>query len=189
MSNFRGRCGDTVDVPLLAATATFTGASGRQLIIAELSGTCDITIYGSNRQAIGSATGVRAGYDLWIPDGFAAVLITAGTAQTAKLIVSDEPVRYNRLSGSVEAVIAASTTLTAGKVIVGAGATTIAAVAGQQRILVRADLANTAAVTMGTVAGTGVFLMAGEWDLIATADAVDLISTAAGQVIHYRQES
>lgn len=177
----------TQDITCTAGVAAHAGVGARQFMLLEAGSAVDLKFYNRNDEVVGTVVGALQGFSV-ITDGYAKVEITSAANQTIRVCHANEQVSFNRLSGSIEANLSPTTTLTPGTVTVGAVATTLPALVGQKRITIKCASSNGGTVTLGTVSGAGLTFGAGEGITLDTEATLDVIASAAGQVVEYVQE-
>lgn len=149
-----GRYGDGQPVPVLANTWTPTGAIGKHFMVAECIGSFEYEIRLRGR-IIGAGAGLKAGFGLFIPEGFDSILLKCATAQTVLLIISDDRIDYNRVTGTITTTGAALTPTHGGNAAVPVAGITITPGAGTVAMQLTGDPANSDMIWPSGTIGQG----------------------------------
>lgn len=149
------------DVVLTASTQQAVGKAGKYLCLATITGTVDYECR-RNGRTVATGKNAREGLSFPVAGGFDTVLLTSATGQTAQLIVSDEPIIYNRMAGSVSVVPGDLTPEHGGSGAVdSATGVLVTPPAGTKFVTFMADDTNTDIIWLSGSAGNGVFVQAG----------------------------
>ena len=175
---------------------TFTGGdtvkfpSGKYFRLITTSSAVNMTFYGSSGEVLAVIENLQAGLAIDAADfgvvGFGSVDITSASAQTVVAVISNMPVQYDRLTGSIAVTTTPPATLDslADDSVATVATELIAAADTDRHELIISNLAaNTATFRIGDSgagAANGVPLAPGETLILGTSAAVYAYNPAAG---------